>query len=183
MASKNTKNKAAQTKKVSEVSDSVVNEIMDMKVVHKKAEKTESVENPVPVVEEKEPAAVEEVPTEEKVEEPVAEVAEPAAEEEVVPEEEPEVVPDEEEGGVKEETDHITPGVIAVETEVASMSVPDEIPPLAMPTAEVGPQNSPVENDLSMLKDSEEKKEAPRPRRRTTREVYGYDVSGYNFDL
>lgn len=183
MASKNTKNKAAQTKKVSEVSDSVVNEIMDMKVVHKKAEKTEAVEETAPVVEKKEAVATEEVPTEEKVEEPVAEVAEPAVEEEVAPEEEPEVVPDKEERGVKEEADCITPGVIAVETEVASMPVSEETPLLTMPTTEVGPQNPPVENDLSMLKDSEEKKETPRPRRRTTREVYGYDVSGYNFDL
>ena len=178
MASKNTKNKAAQTKKVSEVSDSVVNEIMDMKVGGKKTEKVKATEEPVTVVEEKEPVAVEEVPTEEKVEEPVAEVTEPAVEEEVVTEEEP--VAEEE---VKEETEHITTGVTDVETEVTSAPVPEESISLVMPTTEVGPQNPPVKNDLSMLKDSEEKKEAPRPRRRTTREVYGYDVSGYNFDL
>lgn len=178
MASKNTKNKATQTKKVSEVSNSVVNEIMDMEIGGKKTEKVEAVEEPAPVVKEKESVATEEVSTEEKAEETVVEATEPAVEEEVVTEEE--TAAEEE---AKEETECITPGVTAVETEVASIPVPEEPVPLVMPTAEVGPQNPPVENDPSMLKDSEEKKEAPRPRRRTTREVYGYDVSGYNFDL
>lgn len=178
MASKNTKNKAAQTKKVSEVSDSVVNEIMDMKVGGKETEMVEAVEEPAPVVEEKESVATEEVSTEEKAEETVAEVAEPVDEEEVAPEEEPAA-----EEKVKEETEHIITGVTTVEIELASAPVPEEPTSLVMPTTEVGPQNPPVENDLSMLKDGEEKKEAPRPRRRTTREVYGYDVSGYNFDL
>ena len=182
MESKNKKNKAAQTKKVSEVSDNVVNEIMDMKVGSERTEKTKTVEEPAPVVEEMKPVVTEVVPTEDKTEELVSEVAEPAVEEGVAPEDDkPEVAPDEEEE-VKEETSHITPDVTAVKTEVVSTTETEEESPLSMPITEVGSQNPTVENDSSVLKDNEEKK-APRPRRRTTREVYGYDVSGYNFDL
>lgn len=175
MAAKNSKNKS-QSKKVSDVSDSVIDEIMGMEA--KKKEKTEAsvAEVEVPVIEEK----VEEVA-------PVEEAASTEAVEE----------------NLEEKTETVTPDVTVTET-VLSAPVADveESMKLVVPTVENGPL-PPVENPDDFFKDDEKKpaeepvkeesvaetKEentaAPKParRRRTTREVYGYDVSGYNYDL
>lgn len=175
MASKNSKNKS-QSKKVSDVSDSVIDEIMDMEP--KKKEKTEA-----PVVE------VETLVVEEKTEEaaPIEETTPTEAVEE----------------NLEEKTETITPDVTVTET-VLSAPVADVEgdAELVVPTVENGPV-PPVENPDDFFKDNEKKpaeepvkeepvaeaKEenttAPKPsrRRRTTREVYGYDVSGYNYDL
>lgn len=174
MASKNSKNKS-QPKKASDVSESVINEIMDMNVAPKQKKEAESTV-----------AEVEAPVVEEKVEE-----ATPA--EETAPAE-----------TVVENTETVTPDVTVTEAVLSAPAADaEEGMALAVPTVEEGPLPA-EENPTDFFKDDEKKpaeetvaeakeenvaapkpvEEKPaRPRRRTTREVYGYDVSGYNYDL